>query len=147
MAQKVRWLDGWLLGGEWADRRVINQNADELTYVEGGMTQLGAIVQRQGQEILWLRAVVAGLVEVLHARSPFDSAELEGAVQSAWKELTAPPPPPSPPAPTMTDPYRGMPVAPTASPERLVLCPQCGRHVPASKTNITEHGEVCDACS
>jgi predicted GNAT family acetyltransferase len=143
MAQRVRWLDGWLLGSEWADRRVINQNADELTYVEGSMTQLGAIVQRQGQEILWLRAVVAGLVEVLHARSPFDSAELEGAVQAAWKELTAPPAP----APTMTDPYRGRPAEPTAPPERLVLCPQCGRHVPASKTNITEHGEVCDACS
>jgi hypothetical protein len=146
MAQKVGWLDGWLLGGEWADRRVINQNADELTHVGGGMTQLGAIVQRQGQEILWLRAVLAGLVEVLHASSPFDSAELERAVQAAWKELTAPPSPPSPPAPAMTDPYRGTPAEPTPPPERLVLCTKCGRQVPASRTNITENGEVCDSC-
>ncbi len=145
MAQKVRWLDAWLLG-EWADRRVINQNAEELAYVEGGITQLGAIVQRQGQEILWLRAVLAGLVDVLDEKSPFDSADLERAVQNAWNQLTAPPAP-APPAPAMTDPYRGMPAEPTPPPERLVLCTRCGRQVPASQTNITENGEVCDACS
>jgi hypothetical protein len=146
MAQKVRWLDGWLLGNEWADRRVINQNADELAHVEGGMAQLGAIVKRQRQEILWLRAVLSGLVEVLHARAPFDGDELEGAVQAAWNQLTAPPPAPAP-APTMTDPYRGTPAEPTPPPERLVLCTKCVRQVPASRTNITEQGEVCDACS
>jgi hypothetical protein len=145
MAQKVRLLDYWLLGA-WADRTVINQNADELAYVEVGVTSLQATVQRQGQEILWLRAVLSGLVEVLHARSSIDDAELEHAVQAAWNQLTAPPPAPSP-APAMTDPYRGTPAEPTALPERLVLCTRCGRRVPAAKTNITESGEVCDTCS
>jgi hypothetical protein len=45
----------------------------------------------------------------------------------------------------MTDPYRGTPAERMAPPERLVLCTQCGRQVP--KTNITENGEVYDACS
>lgn len=145
MAQKVGSLDSWLVGA-WADRTVINQNADDLANVEASVGSLQATVKRQGQEILWLRAVLSGLVEVLHEKSPFDSAELERAVQAAWNQLTTPSPAPSPAA-SMTDPYRGTPAEPTALPDRLVLCTQCGRHVPASKTNITETGEVCDACS
>jgi hypothetical protein len=144
MAQKVSLLEYWLLGA-WAERTAINRNADDLSYVEASMDSLQATVQRQGQEILWLRAVLAGLVEVLHEKSPFDSAELERAVQDAWKQLTVPPAPS--PAPAMTDPYRDTPAEPIPPPERLVLCTQCGRQVPASKTNITENGEVCDACS
>jgi hypothetical protein len=145
MAQKVSLLDYWLLGA-WADRTAINRNAEDLADVEVSVSSLKAAVLRQGQEILWLRAVLAGLIEVLQKTSSLDNAELERSVQTVWNQLTAPPPL-SPPAPTTTDPYRGTPAEPTAPPERLVRCPQCGRQVPASRTNITEHGEVCDACS
>ena len=155
MAYKLGLFDQ-LFGGEWADRRAINRNAEDLSYVEADVSFLQAAVQRQGQEILRqgeellrLRAMLMGVVEVLHTRAPFDDAELERAVQAAWMQLTAPPPPPPPPPPasSMTDPYRGIPAAATAPPVRLVMCTRCGRQVPASKTNITEHGEVCDACS
>jgi hypothetical protein len=142
MAQKLGVFSQWMFG-EWADRDAINRNAEELDYVEGTLSSLHAIVQRQGQEILRMRAMIMGVVEVLHAKAPFDDAELERAVQAAWRQLTAPPAP----APPMTDPYRGTPVAATAPPPRLVLCTRCGQQVPASKTNITEQGEVCDACS
>jgi hypothetical protein len=142
MAQKIGFFDQ-LLFGTSADRAAINRNADELSYVEASVTGLHAVVQRQAQEILQLRAMIIGLAEVLHARALFDDTELQRAVQATWVQLTSPPPPP----PAMTDPYRGMPAEAAAPPERLVLCPQCGRRVPASRTNITEHGEVCDACS
>jgi hypothetical protein len=143
MAQKIGFFDQ-LLFGTSADRSAINRNADELSYVGASVTTLHALVQRQAQEILQLRAMVIGLAEVLHARALFDEPELQQAVQASWAQLTAPPPPPPPAA---TDPYRGMPADVPAPPERLIVCPQCGRRVPASKTNITEHGEICDACS
>jgi len=146
MAQQLGFFSQWMFG-EWADRAVINRNAEDLSYVESTVGGLQAVVQRQGHEILWLRAVIMGVVDVLHTKAPFDDAELERAVQAAWVQLTAPPPPPSPPASSRTDPYRGTPEAVTAPPVRLVVCTRCGRQVPASKTNITEHGDVCDACS
>jgi hypothetical protein len=145
MAQKVSLLDYMVLGA-WAERTAINRNAEDLAEVEGTVSSLKAAVLRQGQEILWLRAVLGGLIAVLQEKSPLDNAELERAVQAVWNQLISPPSP-SPAAPTMTDPYRDTPAQPTAPPDRLVRCPQCGREVPASKTNITENGEVCDACS
>jgi hypothetical protein len=33
-----------------------------------------------------------------------------------------------------------------AAPERTVTCIKCLQNVPASRTSITEHGEVCDRC-
>jgi hypothetical protein len=145
MAQKIGLFDQMLFGTS-ASRAAINRNADELSYVGASVTTLHALVQRQAQEILQLRAMVIGLAEVLHARALFDEPELQRAVQASWAQLTAPQPQPQPP-PAATDPYRGMPADVPAPPERLVLCPQCGRRVPASRTNITENGEVCDACS
>jgi hypothetical protein len=50
MAQKVGLLNYWLLGA-WADRTAINQNADDLAYVEASVDSLQATVKRQGQEI------------------------------------------------------------------------------------------------
>ena len=145
MAQKVSLLDYMVLGA-WAERTAINRNAEELAEIEGSVSNLTAAVLRQGQEILWLRAVIGGLISVLQDKSPLDNTELERAVQGVWTQLISPPPP-APTAPTTTDPYRGTAGERTAPPDRLVRCPQCGRQVPASKTNITEHGEVCDACS
>src|SRR4051812_25455928 len=143
MTQKIGFFDQWLFGTS-ADRAAINHNADELSYVGATVSSLEAAVQRQAQEILQLRAMVIGLAEVLHARALFDDTELQRAVQATWVQLTAPPPPPPQ---SMTDPYRGMPAEAPAPPERLIVCPQCGRRVPISKTTITEHGEICDACS
>ena len=144
MAQKLGFFSQWMIG-EWG---VINRNADELTSVGYSVSDLQRRVQLQGQEILRLRAMIMGVVEVLYAKAPFDDAELERAVQAAWLQITAPPPSsPSPPVSSMTDPYRGTPVAAIAPPARLVVCTQCGLQVSASKTIITEHGEVCDACS
>jgi hypothetical protein len=137
MAHKLGFFDQWF-GGEWADRAAINRNADDLSAVEASVSGLQAVVQRQGQEILRLRAMFLGVVDVLHQKAPFDDAELERAVQIAWTKLTTPPPTTQ----GSTDPYRRTP----AVPERLVTCVRCARQVPASRTNITEGGEVCDAC-
>ncbi|HEX3760005.1 MAG TPA: hypothetical protein VHW23_14920 [Kofleriaceae bacterium] len=145
MAQKFDW-SAWRLG-LFTERAVINRNAEELDYVQGTLSSLWGTVQRQQQEILQLRATLIGVIEVLHARAPFDVDELDRAVQTALTDLTAPPPPPPSPPPASTDPYRGLPAEPTPPPVRLVLCLQCGRQVPASQTTITENGEVCDACA
>jgi hypothetical protein len=105
MADKLGIFDQMLFG-KWADRAAINRNAEELSNVEAGMDEMRKLVQRQGQEILRLRAMLMGVVEVLHAKAPFDDAELEHAVEAAWTKLS--PPPPAPPtSPTAGDPYRG----------------------------------------
>jgi hypothetical protein len=112
MAQKLGFFSQWL-GGEWADRAAINRNADDLAKVEVGIDEMRKLVQRQGKEILQLRAMLMGVVEVLHAKAPFDDAELAHAVENAWAQLS-PPPPVSPASPTAGDPYRGAPGDPDA---------------------------------
>jgi hypothetical protein len=112
MATKLSFLGQWL-GGEWADRAVINRNAEELSIVEADVTELRKLVQQQSQDILRLRAMFMGVVEVLHTKTPFDDKELESAVDGAWKQLTAPPPEALP----MTDPYRNAPME--VSPEEI----------------------------
>jgi hypothetical protein len=104
MAEKLERFDQWLFRGS-AERAVINRNAEELSTVESDLTALQALVKRQAQEILQLRATVMGIVEVLHDKTPFDDRELERAVQAAWVKLTAPPSKPL----STTDPYRGIP--------------------------------------
>lgn len=145
MAQRLGFFDQWIRG-EWADREAINQNAGHLEVVEENLMGLQGQVRTQGQEILRLRAMFMGLVEVLHDQAPFDDAAFERAVQSAWKTLTAPPlPPPSSQGSTSSDPYRGIPHAPV--PVRMTTCIACKREVPATQTNVTANGDVCDACS
>src|SRR3569623_922088 len=106
MAEKLGILNQMLFG-KWADRSAINRNADSLASVEGDLGELRKLVQRQAHEILQLRAMFMGVVEVLHAKTPFDDADLELAVDAAWQKL-------NPPAPEAvqgaTDPYRGTPV-------------------------------------
>jgi len=131
MAQKLGFWRQWA-GGEWADRNVINANAQELENVEFDLNQLRALVKRQAQELLYLRAMFSGLIEVLHEQQPFHEGKLEQAVQSAWAELNPAPAQPKPTAP---------------APVRIVTCAACGRQVPATRTNITATGEVCDACT
>ncbi len=142
MAQKLGFFSQWMFG-EWADRAAINNNADDLMNVEISVGSLQSTVARQGAEILRLRAMIMGVVEVLHQTAPFDDSELEKAVQQAWAQLTMPPPTPQAQA---TDPFRGIPAVPTA-PIRYETCTKCGQQVPAQRTNITASGVVCDRCS
>lgn len=111
MAQKLGILNQ-LLFGDWAERDAINRNADSLSTVEANVAELRTMVQRQQQEILRLRAMFLGVVEVLQEKVQLDEAELERAVQAALIELA--PPPPSPPV-APSDPYRNTPVEPSAT--------------------------------
>jgi hypothetical protein len=107
MAEKLG-LFNQLLFGDWAQRGAINKNADDLSIVEADLGELRKVVQRQAAEILQLRAMFMGVVEVLNEKTPFDSKELERAVQEAYAKLTAPPEKPQ----QATDPYRGLPSEP-----------------------------------
>jgi hypothetical protein len=130
MAQKLGIFDQWFRG-EWADRDAINWNAQELSAVSDDIGRLNAVIQRQAGELLRLRALIMGVVEVLHDKAPFDNAELERAIQVAWAQLTMP----------AEQPHKA-----AQHDNRQVTCTRCGKVVPASRTNITERGEVCDAC-
>jgi hypothetical protein len=92
MAQKLGfWQGAFSWGGtEWADRQTINANATELEIVADSVTSLRAELQRQTQELLYMRAMFTGLIETLHTKQAFAEGELEAAVQRAWTELTAP---------------------------------------------------------
>lgn len=113
MAEKLGLLNQWIFG-DFAERATINRNAEHLSNVEAGVADLRALVQRQAQDMLRLRAMFMGLVEVLQAKGALAEADLEAAMQTAWEKLV--PPPPTKPAPG-SDPYRSMPVDP--SPEEI----------------------------
>jgi hypothetical protein len=137
MAQQLGILSQWAFG-EWADRAAINRNATDLAMVEGDVAGMRNQINRQTQEILWLRAMFMGVVEVLHAKAPFDDAELEAAVRKAWAALTTPPPPP--PAAAAT--HHG-----TQGSQQIVICAKCGAQVVAARTLIAATGTVCDTCA
>jgi hypothetical protein len=126
MAQRVGFFDQWAFG-EYADRKAINRNADDLNLVESNVEQLQAQLAQQRQEIVQLRAMLMGVVEVLHAKAPFDNAELDAAVSAAHARLTAP-------------------RTPAQQAQQSTTCAKCQRTVPLSATNITAAGNVCDAC-
>lgn len=111
MAEKLGLLNQWLFG-DWAERATINRNAEALSSVEANLGDLRKVVERQAKEILQLRAMFMGVVEVLHEKAVVDDVELERAVQAAWAKLSPPPPEPKP---ASTDPYRGTPGEPSAS--------------------------------
>ena len=128
MASRLGLFDQWAFG-EWADRNAINANADELTAVEATVDGLRTQLARQQKELVHLRAMLMGVVEVLHAKAPFDDAELDAAVKAAHDKLTAPPNPHAP------------------RPVQTTSCARCARTVLLSQTNITAFGTVCDACT
>lgn len=109
MAEKLGLLNQWLFG-DWAERATINRNAEALSSVEANLGDLRKVMERHAKEILQLRAMLMGVVEVLHEKAVVDDAELERAVQAAWAKLSPPPPEPKP---ASTDPYRGTPGEPS----------------------------------
>lgn len=114
MAEKLGIFSQWMWG-EWADRNAINKNADVLESVETNVSALQSTVARQSEEILRLRAMIMGVVEVLHAKAPFDDDELEAAVNAAWTGLTKP----TASLQVATDPYRGLPGVTEPTPEAV----------------------------
>ncbi len=89
MAQKLGFFSQWL-GGSWAERNTINANAEALQSVEGKVSDLQATADRQAQEILQLRATLIGLAEVIQAKMPFESSDLEHAVNAALEKVNDP---------------------------------------------------------
>ena len=107
MAEKLGFFDQWMWGN-WAERGTINKNAETLGAVEASVGSLQATVANQAQEIIRLRAMLAGLVEVLRSTVQLDDAALEIAANAAWAKLVPQPPENKPAA---TDPYRGLPAS------------------------------------
>ena len=95
MAQKLGFFSQWL-GGSWVERNTINANADALESVEAEVWRLQAVVDRQANEIVQLRATLIGLAEVLQARVGFDDSDLRRAVNEALDELMPQPEMPMP---------------------------------------------------
>lgn len=82
-----------------------------LSNVEATVADLRSVVERQAKEIMQLRAMFMGLVDVLHEKALVDDAALETAVKAAWTKLSPPPPEPKP---ASTSPYRGTQGGPSA---------------------------------
>ena len=116
MARKLGFFTQWI-GGEWADRAVINRNAEALETVETSVSDLQKTIARQSREILELRATVLGMIELFQAKVPFDDSELELAVKDAWNQIA--PPAPATPQPAATDPYRGLAPSTEATAEEI----------------------------
>jgi hypothetical protein len=106
----------------------INRNADELGTVE---QQVAAM----RQDILRLRSMYMGLVELVRDKAPFQQAELDAHVQKAWSMIGAH----GPAAVTAAQ-------AAAHPGERLRTCGRCGKQVPASQITVLAGGELCDVC-
>jgi len=77
--------------GNWAERDTINRNAETLSTVEANVDDLRTLVERQAKEIMQLRAMFMGLIDVLHEKAAVDDALLESAIKAAWVKLSPPP--------------------------------------------------------
>jgi hypothetical protein len=93
--------------GSWLfrEQEAIDHNAEELTAVEGNLAELQRTVARQAQDILRLRAMLAGLVEVLHDQVKLDPGAVELATNAALERLS-PPKKKQRRSPLSGDPYR-----------------------------------------
>jgi hypothetical protein len=105
MAQKLGFFRQ-MLGGDHAERHAINANADALESIESRVDVLHETVFQQQKEILQLRATLMGLAELLQSKVPYEDAELESRVRTAWDELA----PPKAARKAAVDPYRDTPV-------------------------------------
>ena len=118
--------------GQWADQQAINANADELGAVENQVAALR-------RDVLRLRSMYMGLVEVVRTKLAFDQAELDRHVKDAWTMIAA-----HEPGDTATA------TSPDAAPVghgRLLTCSKCKRQVPASRITLLPSGEICDSCA
>ncbi|MBX3158144.1 MAG: hypothetical protein KF773_19400 [Deltaproteobacteria bacterium] len=107
MAEKVSLFQQWLWG-DWADRDIINRNADALEDVELTVGALKKAVARQSEDILRLRTTVSVLLRTLAVHAKITESELEIAIGEEWAKVV--PPPKEPPSrKAATDPYRGLP--------------------------------------
>ena len=102
MAEKLG-LFNQLLFGNLAERATINRNAEELSAVGDNIAALRKVAERQAEEILQLRAMVMGMVEVLQQKAVIDRMQLEDAMEAAWSKLKPAPPQAQPTG----DPSRG----------------------------------------
>ncbi len=114
----------------WARRRVINEAYGEAEAASYGVEQLQGQVKRLTAEVLQLRAMFMGVVEVLHAKAPFDDAELERATEGAIAHLKAQHAP-----------------GPLASGAPTVACDRCKTVVAVWATTVTLDGVLCDRCA
>jgi hypothetical protein len=114
-------------GGAWSPVDAINRNADELGSVEGQVATMH-------QDILRLRSMYMGLVELVREKLPFDQAELDGHVQKAWATISG------------HDPTTARPHAQAIAQGRTRRCSRCGNQVPASQLTVLPSGELCDVC-
>lgn len=108
MAEKLG-LFSQLVFGDWSERATINRNAEELSAVGANVDELRRVARRQADEILKLRAMFMGIVDVLEQKAGVQRTDLEDAVDAAWAKLNPAPPPDvqTPQAGTTGDPYRG----------------------------------------
>jgi len=111
MVRKLGFFDAWL-GGDTAQHNAINENAEALESIDSRVSELQAIVERQANEIVQLRATIMGLAEVVQRKTSYDDGELDQEIKIAYEQLVPKPKP----TPVATDPYRGVPAGdPTPS--------------------------------
>jgi hypothetical protein len=121
-------------GGQYSSADAINRNADELSSVEGQVATMH-------QDILRLRSMYMGLVELVREKVPFDQPELDAHIQKAWATISGHEPGAAKPmAQASAQAAAGRPT------ERMHTCRRCGNQVPASRINVLLDGELCDVC-
>ena len=98
-------------------------------------------ISQLGREVVMLRAAMTVLVNTLRDTNVIDPRLLDARLEAALEEATAPPEPAKPAAPKHA--AAGPMAAPISAP---VTCLRCRQQVPASSTNMTADGPVCDHC-
>lgn len=124
----------------WWEARAINEAHDTASAAyhtaaanSAGLSELSQRLAHQSREIVMLRTALTVLVNTLRDTGVVDARLLDARLEAAMEEAMAP----RAPAPKAA--------APTAP--ALVTCIRCREHKPASATNMTADGPICDPCS
>jgi hypothetical protein len=117
--------------------------ADDVAYVSSQVAALHKDVSR-------LTAMVGVLAEALAQRGGIDMSWAADRLRQQLQIIDPPPPPPPEPVAepaSAIETYRGDPNAePPAPPPKTIACERCHVPVDETRTYVTEHGTVCEAC-
>jgi|HubBroStandDraft_2_1064218.scaffolds.fasta_scaffold265679_2 hypothetical protein len=108
---------------QWSYRQAINEDRSDLEDTELTVEKLQGRVKRLTEDMLLLRATLMAVVDVLHAKAPFDEAELAEATATALAAL------------------RAGHAAATA------VCDKCKQTVAMASATVTLDGVFCTSCA
>jgi hypothetical protein len=111
--------------------KAINEAADELGTLSGGVGMLNDVIRKQHNEIVQLKAALQAVCDLLVDLDLIEEQAFAYRVEAALADVQEKTPPHQP----------DKPIVPATT-----ACGRCKRSVPSSHISFTDRGQICDAC-